>query len=101
MYLDPNKGYRKEHLWLPLAKVKNLIAIRNSLTFPMDQQAPIHAYEMTEDHILVPREYIPFEEWGNLEFPVEVEESIWHPVDGDHAHQQVPRDLTGAESEAD
>ena len=71
MYLDPNKGYRKEHLWLPLAKVKNLIAIRNSLTFPMDQQAPIHAYEMTEDHILVPREYIPFEEWGNLEFPVE------------------------------
>ena len=69
--LDPNKGYRKEDLWLPLAKIPNLNAIRNSLTFPLENQAPIHAYEMTRHHILVPREYIPYSEWKDLEFEIE------------------------------
>ena len=36
-----------------------------------------------------------------LEFLVKVEESVWHPVDGDHTDKNVPQELTGAESEAD
>jgi superfamily II DNA or RNA helicase len=69
--LDPDKGYRMEHLWLPLSKIGNLNAIRNSLTFPLEQQVPVHAYETTEDHILVPREYIPYDQWEQLDFEIE------------------------------
>ena len=69
--LLPDKGYRSDYLWLPLSKIKNLAAIKNSLTFPLDQKAPIHAYHITKSHIVVPREYIPLEEWGDLDFEIE------------------------------
>ena len=69
--IDPDKGYRMEHLWLPLRRLQNLTAVRNSLTFPQEQAAPIHAYQMTRNHILVPREWIPFSEWESLNFPIE------------------------------
>jgi superfamily II DNA or RNA helicase len=69
--ISPVKGYRNENLWIPKRMVGNLQAIRNSLTFPVDQKAPIHAYEETSNHLIVPREYIPFAEWPNLDFEIE------------------------------
>lgn len=66
-----DRGYRSDYLWLPLAKLRNLAAIKNSLTFPQDQKAPIHAYHMTKNHIIVPREYIPYDQWETLDFVIE------------------------------
>ena len=57
--ISPDEGYRTENLWLPKSRIGNLTALKNSLTFPLEQKAPIHAYEETRDHLIVPREYIP------------------------------------------
>lgn len=68
--ISPDEGYRTENLWLPKSRIGNLTALKNSLTFPLEQKAPIHAYEETRDHLIVPREYIPFVEWDKLDFPI-------------------------------
>jgi superfamily II DNA or RNA helicase len=69
--LDPNRGYRKARLWLPLRHVGNLRAVQNSLTFPLDQKAPVSAWDVVGDYLLVPREYIPYEEWAEQAFTIE------------------------------
>jgi superfamily II DNA or RNA helicase len=85
--IDPERGYRKEHLWLPLSKIGSVNAVRNSLTFPLEQAVPVHAYEMTSSHILVPREYIPLEQWETLDFAIE-----------DHTRTSFPRVQVSATS---
>jgi superfamily II DNA or RNA helicase len=70
--ISPDKGYRTgRSLWIPKSGMNNQTLLRNSLTFPLEQQAPIHAYEETDNHIIVPREFIPFEQWGTQRFDIE------------------------------
>ncbi|HSG27419.1 MAG TPA: DEAD/DEAH box helicase family protein, partial [Candidatus Krumholzibacterium sp.] len=46
--------------------------IRNALTFPISGGTSIiSALEETDTHYVVPREYIPFSEWSDLDFPIE------------------------------
>jgi len=69
--LDPDRGYRMAHLWLPKSQVPNVEPLRNALTFPVDDQGrTVSALEETKTHYVVPREYIPYHEWENLDFEV-------------------------------
>jgi superfamily II DNA or RNA helicase len=68
--LDPDLGYRRDHLWLPLSKIRNTNGIKNSLTFPQETKAPIFAYGKTSTHLVVPREYYSYRDWGNLPYEV-------------------------------
>jgi len=70
-FLQPNQGYRREYLWLPRSYVKNDSGIKASLTFPLGDQSKLRAWEETNNHLIVPREYIPFEEYEDLPFPIE------------------------------
>lgn len=69
--LDPDKGYRNEFLWLPKARAKSLSALKNSLTFVQLDKPPIVAWYETETHLVCPREFIPFERWGDMQFEIE------------------------------
>jgi superfamily II DNA or RNA helicase len=70
--IDPDKGYRKEHLWLPKSRVPHIGAIKNALTFPLlDKGQIISAVHEEPNHYLVPREFLPFSEWEDLDFEIE------------------------------
>tara|TARA_Y100001973_G_scaffold106807_1_gene188092 strand:- start:31797 stop:33143 length:1347 start_codon:yes stop_codon:yes gene_type:complete len=68
---SPDKGYRSDQLWLPLKHINNLAGVKQSLTFQMDAQPDIHAWSLTESHICVPREYIPYEKYSEMPFEIE------------------------------
>ena len=69
--MSPEKGYRNDWLWLPIKHIKNLQGIQNSLTYHTETGPPIKAWSITGDHLVVPREYIPFQRWQDLPFAVE------------------------------
>jgi superfamily II DNA or RNA helicase len=68
--LSPERGYRNDYLWLPKQAISNLRGIKNMLTFPQDQEAPIYAWDETADHLVVPREFIPYSEYGTLPYQI-------------------------------
>lgn len=68
--MSPEKGYRNDWLWLPLRRISNLQGIQNSLTYYVEG-ARIDAWSITGEHLVVPREYIPYEKWDSLPFEVE------------------------------
>tara|TARA_R110002126_G_scaffold416_23_gene2867 strand:+ start:318 stop:1664 length:1347 start_codon:yes stop_codon:yes gene_type:complete len=67
--LGSKLGYRKEHLWLPKSELTSQEIIKNSLTFPLGD-GEVTAYSETDTHLVVPREYVPFEEWEDLDFRI-------------------------------
>lgn len=69
--LSPNKGYRNDWLWLPTKHVVNLKGIQNALTYYTESGPPVKAWTLAGNHIVVPREFIPFERWADLPFPIE------------------------------
>ena len=70
--MQTDKGYRKEHLWLPKSRIPNPGALKSSLSFPVGGEGlTVSALTETQAHYLVPREYIPFPEWGDLDFEIE------------------------------
>ena len=66
--MSPEKGYRNDWLWLPIKRITNLTGIQNSLTYYTESGPPIKAWSITGQHLVVPREYIPFSRWGDLPF---------------------------------
>jgi len=69
--LSPELGYRKDWLWLPLKHMKSIQGIQNSLTFYLPDRTRVDAWGLTENHLVVPREFLPFDEWGTLPFEIE------------------------------
>jgi superfamily II DNA or RNA helicase len=67
---DADLAYRAARLWLPKKHV-NVGAVKGSLTFQPKTGGKLLAYEETDDHLLVPRHYVPVEELADLEFKVE------------------------------
>jgi superfamily II DNA or RNA helicase len=68
--LKPGVGYKGSHLWLPKSSIKNLRGIKASLTFERMGQAPIFAWEESRHHLIVPRAFIPVEEYPELDFDI-------------------------------
>jgi superfamily II DNA or RNA helicase len=69
--MNPDEGYRNEYLWLPKSKIHNIEVVRRSLTFPLeDKGIVLSGLGETKHHYLVPREYIMYEEWSSLDFPI-------------------------------
>lgn len=69
---DKNKAYLGTLLWLP-KKFINSIRIKTALEFEVygkDGQNFLQLWEETPNHIGVPREFIPPEEYKNLSFPI-------------------------------
>jgi superfamily II DNA or RNA helicase len=66
--MHPDKGYRNSHLWLPKSKAKNLQGLKAVLTFEREGHTPLFAWEETDTHLVVPREFIPPEKWDDLSF---------------------------------
>jgi superfamily II DNA or RNA helicase len=69
--LSPHKGYRRDYLWLPKLHINNLAGVKASLTFPIANKASIHSWNETEHHLVVPREFIPFQDYKDLTFEIE------------------------------
>lgn len=69
---DPNKGYFGQQLWLP-KKLVNVRSIKAGLEFPILGENGLEYLQLWEDspdHIIVPREFIPRDQYGLLEFPI-------------------------------
>jgi len=66
--LKTDEGYRRDYLWLPKSKVTD--SVKSSLTFTLNSGTVVRAFEETETHIIVPRDYIPFDEWETLPFQI-------------------------------
>ena len=71
---DPDRAYLGTQLWLPKKHV-NKIRIKASLEFEVydagaGEQVHLQLWEETEDHLAVPREYVPTNEYQNLSFPI-------------------------------
>lgn len=69
---DPNKGYFGRQLWLPKAHI-NCRSLKAGLEFPvMDEEGItfLQLWEETEDHLIVPREYVPRKHYPTLSFPI-------------------------------
>jgi superfamily II DNA or RNA helicase len=69
---DPDKGYFGRQLWLPKKHI-NTRSVKSGLEFPvMDEEGLTYLqlwYE-DEDHLIVPREFFPREEFEHLAFPI-------------------------------
>jgi superfamily II DNA or RNA helicase len=69
---DPDKGYYGRQLWLPKDSI-NTRAVKAGLEFPVMDDKGISYVQLWEDvgtHLVVPREFIPREEFSKLDFPV-------------------------------
>ena len=66
-----NRGYRKEFLWLPKSEAKNLRGLKAALSFTREGEAPIYAWDETDTHLVVPREFIPVGRYPSLNFEIE------------------------------
>lgn len=69
---DPDKGYFGRQLWLPKNAV-NVRSVKAGLEFPImgeDGLEYLQLWEETAEHVVVPREFIPREQYSELEFPV-------------------------------
>lgn len=79
-FVSPDEGYRKDWLWLPLRKIQNVRGIQNSLTFWTPEKRQINAWSIEGNHLVVPREFIPFEKWGELPFQIIDDNDFQFPV---------------------
>jgi superfamily II DNA or RNA helicase len=66
---SPDAGYWGRELWLPRAHV-NEAAIRNGLTFDLEDETQIIAYKDERDHIVVPRETFSADKLERFGFPI-------------------------------
>lgn len=95
---DPEAGYVTNNLLLPKQFV-NVPAIKNALTFLLSseenifdpqgavlgrQRKTLELWDETEHHIIVPREFIPFNDHGHYKFPIHVNRKKFPHVDIDH-----------------
>jgi len=69
--MDPDKGYRDHFLWIPKSRVPNLTPIKQSMSFQEPGGSVVEAWNDAGDHLVVPREFFPYEEWGALPFEIE------------------------------
>jgi len=68
----PEKGFYSRQLWLPKSAI-NTKAVKAGLEFPvMDSTGLVYLqlWEDVGDHLVVPREFLPREDYGTLPFPV-------------------------------
>jgi superfamily II DNA or RNA helicase len=68
--MHPEKGYRRDFLWLPKKQITNLKGMKAALSFDRDGEAPIYAWEENNTHLIVPREFIPVGQYPSLSFQV-------------------------------
>lgn len=71
---DPNKGYLGRMLWLPKAHI-NAKSMKRGLEFPIasEDEGGISYLQLWRDegtHLVVPREFLPREEFELLPFPI-------------------------------
>ena len=69
---DPDKGYFGRQLWIPKKHV-NVRSIKAGLEFPVVGEEGIdylQLWEENETHIIVPREFIPRDQYPLLSFPI-------------------------------
>ena len=66
-----DRGYRKNYLWLPKKQIKNMKGMKAALSFERDGEAPIYAWDETNTHLVVPREFVPVSDYPSLGFDVE------------------------------
>lgn len=69
--MRPDRGYRKDFLWLPKKSIKNLRGMKSALSFTREGEAPIYAWDETDTHLIVPREFIPVSHYPELNFEIE------------------------------
>jgi superfamily II DNA or RNA helicase len=70
--IDPDKGYFGKQLWLPKKHV-NVRSLKSGLEFPvMDGEgiSYLQLWRETEDHLVIPREFVPRDEYQHLSFPI-------------------------------
>lgn len=70
MNLDPDCGYYGTHLWLPKRYIANLTGVRNSLAFMQSNGETVNAWQNSDDHLRVPREYLSQEDLEGLPFTI-------------------------------
>jgi len=69
---DPDKGYFGRQLWIPKKHV-NVRSIKAGLEYPVmgdEGIAFLQLWEENETHIIVPREFIPRDQYPLLQFPI-------------------------------
>jgi len=69
---DPSKGYYDRQLWLPKMHI-NTRAVKSGLEFPVIDATGvsyIQMWEDSQDHLIVPREFVPRKDYSLLKFPV-------------------------------
>ena len=66
-----DKGYRRNSLWIPKSATKNMRGLKSALSFTREGQAPLYAWDETDTHLIVPREFIPVNKYPELSFDVE------------------------------
>lgn len=101
---DRDAGYWGRELWLPRSHVNDR-AIRNSLTFVMEDESRIEAWRDERHHIVVPRETFPTDRLAELEFPIydtrgRGYEEVWFD-DRFEARDQIQEDAWDALSATD
>jgi len=69
---DPEKGYLGRQLWLPKKHI-NTRSVKAGLEFPIMDATGItylQLWEDSQDHLIVPREFIPRKEFDRLKFEI-------------------------------
>lgn len=69
---EPDKGYYGRQLWLPKSLV-NSRSIKRGLEFPVmdaDGIKYIQLWLETDTHLIIPREYLPADQYDRLPFPI-------------------------------
>lgn len=69
---DPNVGYYGRELWLPKKHI-NVISAKAGLMFPVMGKDGVDYLQLWKDagtHLIVPREFVPREEYHDLSFPI-------------------------------
>lgn len=69
---DPDKGYIGRQLWLPKKHI-NTRSVKAGLEFPIMDATGVtylQLWEDAQDHLIVPREFIPKKDYGQLKFEI-------------------------------
>lgn len=69
---NPDKGYLGRQLWLPKAHI-NVRSLKSGLEFPVIGDEGIEYLQLWRDagdHLIVPREFLPRDEYPRLGFPI-------------------------------
>ncbi len=66
-----DRGYRRNFLWLPKSRIKNMKGMKAALSFEREGEAPIYAWDESRTHLMVPREFVPISGYPDLGFDIE------------------------------